>query len=362
MKRTLSGSLIIFACVALAISLPIILGDDTIVTAGVLVFAYTATAVAWNIFSGFTGYISLGHAVYFGVGGYTLALLMRAFQLPGGTVPLLLLPICGIVAALSAIPIGWIILRSRLYAFVVITIALLFIMQRLAANISFFGNEQGIYITVPDWTADFFDIPFYYVGLIVLLLAVLATWLVRRSKFGLDLLAIRDDEARARSLGVAVGRYKLLALILSAFFTGMVGALLMDYLGAVTPERGFTPALDVMLALIVFMGGAGTILGPILSGLFVTSLQQYVDLNYSQNAPGIELILFGVLLLLVVIFLPEGIVPGVKRLWAYWQTRRDRQATEQALKTVSSEMPPEEAEDEPLPEHQQAESSIEGVN
>jgi branched-chain amino acid transport system permease protein len=314
----------VLTSVALLIGLPLALGDPTITSVGVYVLLFTGAAVAWNMFSGYTGYVSLGHATYYGVGAYTLAMLCKAYKVPAGVSPFLLLPVCGIVAALFAIPLGWIALHTRRYAFVVITIAIFFIMQLLSYNLSFTSGPRGIFLPTPDWGPDVYDLPFYYVALAIFLLAALVSWRVRRSKFGLDLLAIRDDEERARSLGVPAGRYKLLAYALSAFFFGMVGAEVVYYVGIAYPSFAFNPAIDVTVALICFLGGAGTILGPIMGGLLFEPLQQFLDLQFSSVAAGFELVLLGGLLLAVILFLPDGIVPSLQMRWVQWSDIRRR--------------------------------------
>ena len=332
MKRGIILWLLVLVLVVLLFALPIAIGDAAITSIGVYVLLFTGAAVAWNMFSGYTGYISLGQATYYGVGAYALALLCRSFNVPGGVGPFLLLPLCGLIAALFAVPLGWIALRTKRYAFVVMTIAIFFIMQLLAFNLpGLTSGPRGVLLPTPDWGPDVFDLPFYYVALAIFLLAAIVSWRVRRSKFGLDLLAIRDDEKRARSLGVPVGRYKLLAYILSAFFIGMVGAVVVYYAGLTTPEFAFNPSFDVSMAVIAFVGGIGTVLGPIVGGLLLGPLQQYLNLQFSSIAAGFELVLLGGLLLLIILLLPEGIVPSLQRLWLRWMViRRQRSSAKLA--------------------------------
>ena len=178
----------------------------------------------------------------------------------------------------------------------------------------------------PDWGPDIFDLPFYYVALVIFLLASIVSWRVRRSKFGLDLLAIRDDEERARSLGVPVGRYKLLAYVISAFFIGMVGAVVVYYAGIITPAFAFNPSFDVSMAVIAFLGGAGTVLGPIVGGFLLEPLQQYLNLQFSAIAAGFEIFLLGGLLLLIILLLPDGIVPSLQR-WLQWMVVRKQRGS-----------------------------------
>ena len=301
---------------------------------GVYVLLFTGAAIAWNIFSGFTGYINLGSAMYLGIGGYAMAILCQDWNIQGGYVPFFVLPLAGLIAAVCAIPLGWLALRLRRYSFMVLTIAIFYIGQYLAYNLSGLTNgATGIFLPNPPWDAYFFDVPFYYVALVMLLLALAVSWWVRSSKFGLGLLAIRDDEERALGLGVKTGRYKLVAYILSSFFIGMVGAFVVYYVGSIYPEQGFNPAFDVVIALMVFLGGVGTILGPLVGGLLVVPLQQFLILQYGTTP--LEPILYGGLLLAVILLLPEGIVPSLRKRWQIWRANRTEKAVTASLANTS---------------------------
>ena len=181
---------------------------------------FMVAASAWNMFSGYTGYLALGHAVFFGSGGYALALLCQDLGVGGGWPSFALLPLCGIVAALIAIPVGLVALRTRRHTFVVVTIAIFFIFQLVATNVGFTGGTSGLYLPLPPFSGANFNTPFYYVALVILVLTITVSWLVRRSRFGLQLLAIRDDEDRALGLGVKTRRLKLSAFVHLGFFVG----------------------------------------------------------------------------------------------------------------------------------------------
>jgi branched-chain amino acid transport system permease protein len=293
---------------------------------GVYVLLFTGSAIAWNLFSGFTGYINLGSAMYLGIGGYAMAILCQDWNIQGGYVPFLILPLAGIIAAVCAIPLGWLVLRLRRYAFMVLTIAIFYIGQYLAYNLSSLTNgASGIFLPNPPWDAYFFDVPFYYIALVMMLLALVIAWWVRSSKYGLSLLAIRDDEDRALSLGVKTGSFKLSAYVLSSFFIGMVGAFIVYYVGSIYPEQGFSPSFDVVIALVVFLGGVGTIWGPVVGGLLVVPLQQFLILQYGTTP--LEPVLYGGLLLAVILLLPEGIVPSLRKLWQAWRVKQGEKAT-----------------------------------
>ena len=138
------------------------------------------------------------------------------------------------------------------------------------------------------------------------------SWGVRRSRFGLQLLAIRDDEDRALGLGVKTRRLKLIAFVMSAVPIGMVGGLYFYFVGQIFPQFAFDPLFDLSIALMAFLGGLGTITGPLLGALVLESLQQYLTQTFSSSAT--YLIAYGVLFLAVILILPRGVVPGVAQL------------------------------------------------
>jgi len=293
---------------------PLLIGDQNIVSIAVNVLLLTAAAAAWNILSGYTGYVSLGSATYFGLGAYTLALICQNWHIPGGFAPFFLLPLAGLVAGLFAIPLGWLALRTRRYTFIVITIALFFVFQLLAFNLKGVTNGSGgIFFPFPDWESDLFNLPFYYVALALLLLILSISWWIRHSKFGLGLLAIRDDEDRALGLGINIQWYKLGAYVLSAICIGMIGSAVAYYSGQVFPQSAFDQTFDINVAVIVYLGGTGTVLGPLVGGLLIQPLQTYLTSQLGATALGIDQILLGACLLGIILVMPEGVVPTLYR-------------------------------------------------
>ncbi|HET7637100.1 MAG TPA: branched-chain amino acid ABC transporter permease, partial [Ktedonobacteraceae bacterium] len=181
--------LLLIVLLAAFIVFPLVYSNPEITIIAVFTLFFAAAGTGWNIFSGYTGYIALGHAVYFGVGAYAIALMCQAWNIPGGYAPFFLLPVAGLIAAAFAVPFGWIALRARRHTFVVITIATFFIMQLMAYNLrSITQGSAGLSLPIPfDWSADFFNLAFYYVALAILLLAFATSWWVRNSKYGLGL-------------------------------------------------------------------------------------------------------------------------------------------------------------------------------
>ncbi len=315
--------IVVLLLFAAGLAFPLAFPSPAITTVAVFTVLFAAAATAWNIFSGYTGYIALGHAAYFGVGSYAMALICQAWKIPGGYTPFAVLPLAGLAAAVFSVPLGWIALRTRRHAFIVITIATFFIMQLMAFNLrSITHGSAGMSLPLPppSWTGNTFNLPFYYGAMIILAVALLISWWVRNSKYGLGLLAIRDDEDRARGLGVSTSPFKLVAFVVSAFLVGMVGALHAYFIGSIFPAFAFDALFDVIVALMVFLGGIGTLAGPILGAVILEPTQQYFTLQFSNN--GYYLIIYGFLFLVIILLMPEGILPTISRYWTAWRARR----------------------------------------
>jgi branched-chain amino acid transport system permease protein len=333
LRRGLAPALWLLALLVLGL-FPLVVSDATATTIAVYAVIFMVATTSWNVFSGYSGYLALGHAVFFGTGGYAVALAARDWHFKGGWDVYALLPFAGLIAGLIAIPIGLIALRTRRHTFVVVTIAIFFIFQLAAFNLGFTEGTTGIQLPFAPFSPDSYNVPFYYVGAIILVLAVAMSWAVRRSRFGLQLLAIRDDEDRALGLGVKTRRVKLIAFVMSAIPVGMAGGLYFYFLGQVYPQFAFDPLFDVSLALMGFLGGIGTLVGPLLGALVLESMQQYFTQTFSGN--GTYLIIYGVLFLLVILLLPRGVVPS---LTGYWQRRRASRAVRAAEPRESASRP-----------------------
>jgi branched-chain amino acid transport system permease protein len=339
-SRTLAA-LGVTALIAVIAVFPLVFTNPTATNFGIITLIFVAVASAWNIFSGYSGYLSLGHAVFYGTGAYFLAVAAKDWNLTGSAV-FWLLPLAGAVAALIAVPLGLVALRVRRHTFVVITIAFFFIAQLSASNLTVTGGSSGLLVPVPNWASATFNNPFYYVAMILAVAAVALSVLIRRSRFGLQLRAIRDDEDRAEGLGVRAMPVKLTALVLSAFITGMAGALWVYFIGQAFPQFVFDPLFDLAVVLMAFFGGLGTVAGPVLGALILEPTQMWLNL---QQTNGYESeILFGALFLVVILFLPRGVLPTagewlapgrMSRLrgdWLAWRARR----------TASPPVPPAE--------------------
>jgi branched-chain amino acid transport system permease protein len=317
-RAAIAGALALV--IALFALFPLVFTNPATTSIAVFTLVFMVSTTSWNIFSGYSGYLALGHAVFFGCGGYAVALAARDWHVPGGWTVFALLPFAGLVAGAIAIPVGLIALRVRRHTFVVITIAIFFIFQLAAFNLGFTGGTSGILLPFAPFSAANYNQPFYYVALVILVLTVALSWAVRRSRFGLQLFAIRDDEDRARGLGVKTGRVKLGAFVISAVPVGMVGGLYFYFVGQIFPQFAFDPLFDISLALMGFLGGIGTLSGPLLGALVLESLQQNLTQRFSGT--GTYLIAYGVLFLAVILLLPRGVIPTISQLIASRRARR----------------------------------------
>ena len=272
-------------------------------------FLLGVQAVSWNIISGYAGYVSLGHSAFLGIGSYTAAIIAER----SGVNPLWLAPIGGVVAVIMATLLGLVVLRTRGHAFVIITIALLLSAQIVAVNWrSLTNGSDGITLDLPTWSRDIQNLPFYYLFLGLFLLTVVFSALIRRTKFGTGLVAIREDEGKAAAVGVNTTRYKVTAFAASAFFIGVAGGVYAYFLTFINPVGAFTILGSVTIVLAALAGGRGTLYGPVV-GAFIVGIGQEMATVYGGSSS--RVLLFGVALMLIVLFLPAGLLPTLEGLW-----------------------------------------------
>jgi branched-chain amino acid transport system permease protein len=304
--------LVVLALVALI--LPLIAPDPATTNIAVFTMMYVGLATAWNIMGGYTGYISLGHAAFFGFGAYALGLLLIHLNITPGYAPFLLVPVAGLLTAVLAVGIGWIALRTRAATFVIVTIAFMFILQLLAENlVKLTGGGAGLGLPYPhDWGGDFFNTPYYYAMLALAVLALVVSWWIRRSKFGLGLLAIRDDEDKALAVGVRTRAFKLTAYVASAAIVGMIGGVYGYYVTYIYPQFVIDPLIGLSMVLMAFLGGLGTLSGPVIGAVLLEPTQ--LEFAYRFGASRLYLVFYAAVFLTVILLLPRGIVPSVADL------------------------------------------------
>jgi len=274
-----------------------------------ITFLLGVQAVSWNIISGYAGYVSLGHSAFLGIGSYTAAIIAER----AGVNPLWMAPIGGVVAVVMATLLGLVVLRTSGHAFVIITIALLLSAQIVAVNWrSLTNGSDGITLDLPPWSRDIQNLPFYYVFLGLFFLTVVFSAMIRRTKLGTGLVAIREDEGKAAAIGVNTTRYKVTAFAASAFFIGVAGGVYAYFLTFLNPIGAFTILGSVTIVLSALAGGRGTLYGPVV-GAFIVGIGQEMATVYGGSSS--RVLLFGVALMLIVLFLPAGLLPTVEAWW-----------------------------------------------
>jgi branched-chain amino acid transport system permease protein len=297
--------------VALLVTLPMLGLQHWFLNLLVFVLMYATISSAWNLVGGFAGYPSLGHAGFFGIGAYTIALIFKDHVLTTGYEPFLLLPLVGLVGALIGWPIALISMRTRADVFAIVTITFLFVVQTLAFNLhDLTGGSQGAALPIAPFPASTFELPFYYVLAVLLSFTMVLTFVTMRSKVGLSLVSIRADEDKARGVGVRTIGVKVLAFSVSVGITAMVGGVWAYYQSFIYPQFAVDPLLTIAIVLMTFLGGRGTLWGPVLGAVILEAGQQV--LTYQLGAVQLYLIVYALLFLVIILLLPRGILPTLE--------------------------------------------------
>jgi branched-chain amino acid transport system permease protein len=308
------------AAIAVLAALPLFpaLFGSYAITIFTLIFFYGFLGQAWNIVGGYAGQLSVGHAAYLGIGAYTSAVL----SVEAGVTPWIGMFVGGALAMVLGTIVGFLGFRFGLrgFYFVLLTVAFAEICRIIVANVDAVGGAVGYYISFTGNPRQFQfqdNRAYYYVALAFMLAATgLVAWLQGR-RFGVYLAAIREDESACEALGVNTFKYKMLAMMLSSFLTGVGGTFYAFYLFSLNPNTVFGVPLSVEIIIRPIVGGAGTVLGPILGSFILSPLAELARHYFAQGGwTGAHLIVYGALLIAVVLFLPEGAYPRLQRAWA----------------------------------------------
>ena len=294
---------------ALALVYPLLVaGSPVYQRLGALVLLAAIGASAWNLVGGYAGQVSVGHAVFFGAGAYTAIAVYTHLGLP----PIAGAPLGALVAVLIAALIGVPTLRLSGHYFSMATIAVAELVRVLVTNWEWVGGAQGISgPAVPRTVLDLSFIsalPYYYVFLFVLAAVLFLTWRIERSRMGFYLRAIKDSERAARSLGVAAGRYKLYAYMLSAGLTAVAGALYAIMFGFVDPESGFGILISVKMLIMAALGGSGLLFGPLVGALILVPLEELSNSYLGGRGAGLTFVVYGAIIVVIARFLPSGLL------------------------------------------------------
>jgi branched-chain amino acid transport system permease protein len=283
----------------------------------ITIFLYAALASAWNILAGYCGQISLGHAVFFGIGAYTSTLLIREAALS----PWLGMLAGAALAVLVSQAIGYPVFRLRGHYFAIATIAVGEIVQTLVINWDWAGGARGLFVPVkrPDSLAHFqfheSKAVYYFIALGLLASALLTTLWLTRSRTGYLFRAVREDQEAAASLGVHVAREKHRAMALSSALTALGGTFYAQYILFIDPDSVLPTSLSILICLIAVLGGVGTLWGPVLGAFVLVPLSEGTRVYLGGSGRALDLLIYGALIMTIAVWQPAGLV-GLARRWA----------------------------------------------
>jgi branched-chain amino acid transport system permease protein len=283
----------------------------------IMTFLYASLAVAWNLLAGYCGQISLGHAVFFGIGAYAPALLVRDL----GLTPWLGM-LAGVVLAVAVSQaIGYPVFRLRGHYFAIATIAVGEIVQTLVINWDWAGGARGVY--VPIVRGDSFlrfqfnqsKAIYYYIALALLMLTLAVTAALTRRRSGYYFRAVREDQDAAASLGVHVAREKHRAIAVSAALTALGGTFYAQYVLFIDPDSVFPLSLSILICLVAVLGGVGTLWGPVVGAAVLVPLSEGTRIYFGGTGKALDLLVYGALIMLVSVLQPAGLVGLARRSW-----------------------------------------------
>lgn len=305
--------------VAMAVALlsyPWLVPNSYLRYAGVLVIMYAVLSTSWNLVGGFTGYVSLGHAAFFGLGAYGTGL--GVVRLDLGHIPALLLSALGVMA--FAVVAGLAAVRVRGSSFVIVSIAMVTMLSLIVQDArDITGGSSGLRVPPLSETLDRTDnhLLFYNLFVVLLALVLLTWWAIGRSRFGAGLKAIREDEDKAEALGVPTMAYKVAIFTLSAGFTALAGGLYGMWFGNLDPIFVFSIILGATMVLMALLGGVRHLFGPLLGALIVAPANEYFLIAFGESQ--LHIVLSGLVLAVVVLFMPDGVIPAVQKLYRRFQ-------------------------------------------
>lgn len=312
---------------ALVLSFPAMAPNPYLLSVGIVILNYAVLSTAWNFMGGFTGYISLGHGALAGLGAYGTALLVTKAGMPS----FVALFAATAAVGLLAIPLGYAALRVRGASFVIVSIALVLILLLVFQSwASMTGGSSGLVVPrpFPDLLRPEHHRVFFFLFAALLAVALFAWWVIDRSRFGLGLKAIREDEDKAESLGTPTFAYKLVIFAVSAAFTALAGGLYALWFGDLDPIFQFSILTGAYMVLMALLGGIRHLFGPVLGALIVGIGLEYFKVEYG-NTP-LHLVATGLLLAVVVMFMPDGVIPAISNLFARFFLPPDASIREEA--------------------------------
>jgi branched-chain amino acid transport system permease protein len=276
----------------------------------ILVLLYAVMAQSWNVVAGLSGQISLGHAIFFGIGAYAATVPFAKY----GITPWIGLLIGMVLSALAAVAIGVPTLRLRGHYFAIATLLIGTSVQIVFQRWDWVGAASGLYVPInrtSPWLYLQFHgskVPYYYMALAIAAAGYLLVWKLRRSRLGFRLQALRDEPDAAASLGIGVARHKVLAFVISGMMMSVAGSFYGQYVLVLDPERLFSTDISIMVLLMTVLGGSGTLWGPAVGAAILIPMSEYSRIWFGGTGRTIDLIVYGILITLVCMWRPHGIM------------------------------------------------------
>lgn len=297
---------ILFICFLAAV--PLFLGDPFVCHILIMIMMYATMSIGWNIIGGYAGQVSFGNAAFFGVGAYTTAILLLNFNVN----PWLGM-LAGCVLSVSlAIVVGYPCFRLRGHYFAIATIAVGEIMVVIFTNWDYVGAAVGIYMPILEESIANFEfhsskIPYYYIILCMLLFAISVSYFIEESRLGYYLRAIKDDPDGARSLGIDIQKYKMIAFSISAVLTSICGTFYGQYVLYIHPSSTMDLMMSIHLCIIALIGGIGKLFGPVIGAFVFIPLMELTRVYLGSEGQGIDMIIYSLLVIIIAIWRPQGL-------------------------------------------------------
>ena len=270
------------------------------------IFMYAIITGALNIIAGFAGYAAFGNIVFFGIGAYTTAMLMLRAGFPWWTGVF----IGAVLASLFAILVGLPILRLRGHYFAIATLGINRAVEQIALDWgSFTGGGKGITLPLPNMEIQGFYAMIYFIMFGLLLLTILTNFLIARSRLGYALRAIRDNEDAAEASGIFAPTCKVIAWSISAFLTGLTGGVFAYWFSFIEPATVFDIMIAVKAFVMMMLGGAGTVIGPILGAFLLELISETIWGQFLT----VHMLILGIIVVVVVIFIPRGLLDLIRQ-------------------------------------------------
>ncbi len=318
------------------LALPLVVDNVSHMNLAILVLMAAQLGVAWNIVGGYAGQVSLGHAAFYGLGAYTSTILLVKF----GVNPWIGVFCGGGLAAALSLGFGWSCFRLKGHYFAMATIAVAELVQIFFTEWEFGGAAVGLYVPTAHtgwlWMNFATKLPYYWLALGLLLITLAVNWWVERSYLGYYFRAIKDEPDAARSIGVNIARYKQIALVLSAFLTALGGSLYAQKELYIDPNSVLSTALSIKMALVSILGGVGTLLGPVIGSVVLTSIEEFTRILFGGSGRGTDTIIYAALIIVIAVFYPSGII-GWWRNMIRRRADRGSQRTSEAAPTAAVE-------------------------